>query len=65
MIEELKNEGRDLIIVTHEMGFARAVGEQVIFLAEGRIVEHGPALQVLEHPATITTRNFLSRVMKY
>jgi polar amino acid transport system ATP-binding protein len=65
MIEELKDEGRDLIIVTHEMGFARAAGDQVIFLAEGRIVEHGPARQVLDQPAHAMTHKFLSRVMKY
>jgi polar amino acid transport system ATP-binding protein len=65
MIEELKNEGRDLIIVTHEMGFARAAGEQVIFLTEGRIIEHGPARQVLDRPVNTMTRDFLARVMRY
>jgi polar amino acid transport system ATP-binding protein len=64
-IQELREEGRDLILVTHEMGFARRVADQVAFLAGGRIVEAGDASQVFEHPASEQTRAFLAKVLKY
>jgi polar amino acid transport system ATP-binding protein len=65
VIEELKEEGRDLILVTHEMGFARHVGEVVAFLAAGRIVEHAPAAELFAAPRSELCRDFLSRVLKY
>ena len=65
MIEEVKNEGRDIIMVTHEMGFAWAAGDEAVFLAGGTVVEHGPARAVLEEPVREATRGFLARVMKY
>ncbi len=65
MIAEIKEEGRNIIIVTHEMGFARAAGDEAVFLAEGRVVEHGPAARVLSEPEEELTRKFLERVMKY
>src|SRR5204862_3624542 len=51
VIKELREEGRDFILVTHEMGFARQVADQVALLAEGRIFESGPVGQIFEHPA--------------
>ncbi len=65
MIQELREEGRDFILVTHEMGFARQVADQVAFLAEGRIVESGPVAQLLDAPAAPHTRAFLAKVLKY
>jgi polar amino acid transport system ATP-binding protein len=65
VIGELRAEGRDLILVTHEMGFARAVSDQVAFLAEGRIIECGPPEQVFGTPRENATRDFLARVLKY
>ena len=50
-----------MIIVTHEMAFARDVADQVIFMDEGVIVEQGPAREVIEHPREDRTRQFLSR----
>ena len=50
VIEELRDEGRDFVLVTHEMGFARRVADQVALLADGRIVESGPAVQVFDAP---------------
>ena len=50
MILELREEGRDFILVTHEMGFARRVADQVAFLAEGRLIEAGPAAQFFTRP---------------
>jgi len=65
VIGELRDEGRDLVLVTHEMGFARHVADRVVFLAEGRIVEHAPATELFAAPATSVCRDFLSRVLKY
>jgi polar amino acid transport system ATP-binding protein len=48
--------------VTHEIGFAREVADRVIFMDQGRVVEEGPAAQVLDHPAHERTANFLRRV---
>jgi len=65
MIRELGAEGQDLILVTHEMGFARVVADRVAFLAEGRILECGTADQVFNAPATESCRRFLAAVLKY
>ena len=65
MIKELRDEGRDFILVTHEMGFARQVADQVVLLADGRIAEVGEVRQIFEHPASAQTRDFLARVLKY
>jgi polar amino acid transport system ATP-binding protein len=65
MIKELREEGRDFILVTHEMGFARQVGDQVALLADGKILEVGPVAQVFEKPGTEAGRSFLAKVLKY
>jgi polar amino acid transport system ATP-binding protein len=65
MIKELREEGRDFILVTHEMGFARQVADQVAMLADGRIVESGDAARLFESPASAVTRDFLAKVLKY
>jgi len=65
MIKELRDEGRDFILVTHEMGFARQVADQVAVLADGRIVEAGPADQIFDDPQSERTRDFLAKVLKY
>ena len=65
LIEELKNEGRDLLLVTHEMGFARHVADRVALLAGGRIAEIGPPEQLFTAPRADVTREFLRRVLKY
>jgi len=65
VIEELKNEGRDFLLVTHEMGFARHVADRVAFLAEGRIIEHAPAEQLFSAPQRRECRDFLSRILRY
>ena len=64
-IEELKDEGRDFLLVTHEMGFARHVADRVAFLAAGRIVEHAPAAELFAAPQTPECRDFLARILKY
>ncbi len=65
IIEELRNEGRDFVLVTHEMGFARRVADQVALLADGRIVESGPAGQVLDAPREDASRQFFAKVLRY
>jgi len=65
LIEELKQEGRDLLLVTHEMGFARRLADRVALLANGRIEEIGPPEQIFGAPKSEVTKGFLSRVLKY
>jgi polar amino acid transport system ATP-binding protein len=65
LIEELRDEGRDFILVTHEMGFARRVADQVAVLAEGAIVEAGPSAQIFGAPAQAVSRQFLAKVLNY
>jgi polar amino acid transport system ATP-binding protein len=65
MIRELGAEGQHLILVTHEMGFARVVADRVAFLAQGRILECGTADQVFNAPATDACHRFLAAVLKY
>ena len=62
-IRALADQGRTLIIVTHEIGFAREVADTVIFMDGGVIVEQGPPAQVLDHPVNDRTRAFLSKVL--
>jgi len=64
-ILELRREGLDFVLVTHEMGFARRVADQAAFLADGRIVEAGPAAQLFGAPTTPQTRAFFDKVLKY
>ena len=61
VIRELAEQRTTMIIVTHEMAFARDVADQVIFMDGGVIVEQGDARQVIEHPREERTRQFLSR----
>ncbi|TCW75351.1 ABC transporter ATP-binding protein [Burkholderia sp. SRS-46] len=63
VIKELARSGTTLVIVTHEIGFAREVADNVLFMERGRIVEAGPPAIVLDAPAHPRTREFLSRVL--
>ena len=62
VIRSLKSDDRTMIIVTHEMGFARDVSDQVIFMDGGVIVEQGDPMEVMVNPKEERTRQFLSRV---
>ena len=64
-MRELASEGMTMMIVTHEMGFAREVADRVIFVHAGRIVEQGSPSQVFDHPQHERTQAFLSRVLKH
>ncbi|MBR8403623.1 amino acid ABC transporter permease/ATP-binding protein [Burkholderia cenocepacia] len=63
VIKELARSGTTLVIVTHEIGFAREVADNVLFMERGRIVEAGPPAAVLDAPSHPRTRAFLSRVL--
>jgi general L-amino acid transport system ATP-binding protein len=61
---ELARDGTTMIVVTHEMGFARMVAHRVLFMDEGRIVEGGPPEEFFSHPREERTRLFLSRILR-
>ncbi|MBN9791910.1 MULTISPECIES: amino acid ABC transporter ATP-binding protein [Pseudonocardia] len=63
VMRELAREGMTMIVVTHEMGFAREVGDALVFMDDGRIVESGDPRAVLSDPQEERTRAFLSKVL--
>jgi polar amino acid transport system ATP-binding protein len=62
-MRRLARDGMTMMVVTHEMAFAREVGDRVVFMDEGVIVEEGPAAQVIADPQTDRARVFLHRVL--
>ena len=65
VIKQLREAGQEIILSTHEMGFARAVADQVLFLADGEVLEHGSGDAVFGSPSTPEAKRFLSKVMHY
>jgi ABC-type polar amino acid transport system ATPase subunit len=65
VMRELRADGMTMMIVTHEMGFAREVADRVIYMDRGAIVEAGPPGQIFDAPDHERTRTFLSRVLKH
>ena len=63
VLEDLKRDGLTLILVTHEMGFARKAADRVVVLCDGKILEDGPPGQVLDNPRTERMKVFLQRVL--
>ena len=63
LLTGLADTGTTLVIVTHEIGFAREVADVVVFIDDGLIVEQGTPKQVLDHPQQNRTREFLSKVL--
>ncbi|MGN4190982.1 amino acid ABC transporter permease/ATP-binding protein [Burkholderia gladioli] len=63
VIRQLANSGTTLLIVTHEIGFAREVADTIVFMDGGRVLESGPPSRVLVEPAHPRTRDFLSKVL--
>ena len=61
VMKDLAGEGATMVVVTHEMAFARDVADQVIFMDQGQVVEDGTAAEVMAHPRNPRTRAFLSR----
>lgn len=64
VMKKLAAQGMTMVIVTHEMGFAREVGDRVLFMDEGRIIEEGTPQEVFDHPKEPRTKLFLSKVLK-
>ncbi len=62
LLTDLARQGTTMLVATHEMGFARDVAHRVAFLESGRVIEEGPAREVLDHPREPATRAFLERV---
>src|SRR5690349_19723428 len=62
VMSQLAEEGMTMVVVTHEMGFAREVADHVIFMDKAVIVEEGPPEQIFEHSENERTRNFLGRI---
>ena len=65
VIRALAEEGRTMLVVTHELGFAYHYADRVLFLADGRIHESGTPDEVLKHPREERTRNFLARFTEF
>jgi polar amino acid transport system ATP-binding protein len=63
VMQALADEGMTMVVVTHEMGFARQVADRVIFIDEGVIVEQGAPADLFDRPAEERTRRFLSKVL--
>jgi polar amino acid transport system ATP-binding protein len=64
VLRELASEGMTMLVVTHEMGFAKEVGDQVVFMDEGVIVEQGKPADVLDNPQQERTKKFLGLVLE-
>ncbi|WP_328188050.1 amino acid ABC transporter ATP-binding protein [Marinobacter sp. OP 3.4] len=65
VMRELAKEGMTMMVVTHEMGFAREVADRVIYIHQGQIVEEGKPQDVFDNPQNERTQSFLSRVLKH
>ena len=63
VMKSLAQEGMTMIVVTHEMGFAREVASRVIFMADGRIIEDGTPVEIFEHPQSDRLKTFLAKVL--
>jgi polar amino acid transport system ATP-binding protein len=63
VMRDLAKEGMTMVVVTHEMGFAREVGDRVIFIDEGVIVEEGDPAEVFSKPRNLRTQAFLSKIL--
>jgi len=60
---ELTGQGMTMLCVTHEMGFAKAVADRVIFMDQGQVIEQAPPEQFFEHPQTDRAQDFLSKIL--
>lgn len=63
VMKQLAEEGMTMVVVTHEMGFAREVADRVIFMDEGHIIEEGTPEEIFEHPQQQRTQDFLRKVL--
>ena len=63
VMKELAQQGMTMVVVTHEMGFAREVGNRVLFMADGKLLEEGTPEQIFDHPKHPRLQDFLSKVL--
>ncbi|MBQ4249926.1 MAG: amino acid ABC transporter ATP-binding protein, partial [Clostridia bacterium] len=63
VMKELAAAGMTMIVVTHEMGFARDVADRIVFMSDGYIVEEGPPSEIFTNPKEARTRDFLNHVL--
>ena len=63
VMKRLADEGMTMLVVTHEMGFAREVADRIMFLGDGGIVEDGPPQKLMENPDSEDTRTFLDHIL--
>ena len=63
VMKELADEGMTMVVVTHEMGFAREVADRVVFMADGKILEEGTPSDIFDHPQDPRLQDFLSKVL--
>ena len=63
VMKQLAQDGMTMVVVTHEMGFAREVGNRVVFMDEGHIVEQGTPEEIFQHPQSTRLQDFLSKVL--
>ena len=63
VMKELANEGMTMVVVTHEMGFAKEVGSRIVFMDEGRIMEQGTPAEIFGNPQNARLKEFLSKVI--
>ena len=63
LLKQLAQDGMTMIVVTHEMGFAREVGDRLIFMDEGVIVEEGEPVEVFRNPKNPRTKKFLGVIL--
>jgi polar amino acid transport system ATP-binding protein len=63
VMKDLAREGMTMVVVTHEMGFAREVGNRIVFMEQGRILEISPPEELFDHPKHERTKEFLSKIL--
>ena len=64
-MRQLASEGMTMVVVTHEMGFARSAANRVVFMADGRIVEEGDPHQFFDNPRSDRAKDFLSKILAH
>ena len=65
VMRQLASEGMTMLVVTHEMGFARKAGDRVLFMADGEIVEDAPPEQFFTNPTSNRAKDFLSKILTH
>ena len=63
VMRDLAHEGMTMVVVTHEMGFAKEVGKRVLFMDQGRIIETGSPSEIFDNPKELRTQEFLSKIL--